>query len=264
MRTLKATPDYLRADIAYSREQLKIDRENGVIYGYNVAQLGPFKDLRGEFDAKSLTMIADQINAMPKGIKMRFGHPTLSSDGIGKFLGRGREARVEGASVKANAYLDKTSLQPQPGGGTPLGGYVMDLAESDPEAFGSSLVIEPQQVLRRDSAGRPMVGDDGEPLPPLWYPKRLHASDVLDDGDAVHTGFLSSELIEGLPDAAVRKACELLDGQFQGQTREVVEARLSAWLSRYCNLRFGPSGPDVATLQRKLRNKMLDIELSGR
>jgi hypothetical protein len=72
-----------------------------------------------------------------------------------------------------------------------LGGYVMDLAESDPDALSSSLVLQTEKVQILDEKGRPKKDDKGEDVPPVWLPTKLHASDVVDTGDAVD-GFLSA------------------------------------------------------------------------
>jgi hypothetical protein len=211
-----------------------VDRDKNVIRGYIVAQEGPFKtEDRGEFDQQSLKTVVRLMNAKPGGLKSRFAHPTLSGDGLGTFLGRARNARLDGDRVRADLHLDPTSFDTPNGD---LGGYVMRLADSDPDAFASSLVLKSDKRYRNDARGRRARDDEGKELPPLWRPTILHASDVVDGGEAVD-GFLSAD---GLPDAVVRRGAELLDQQFAGQPREVVEARCMEWLSRYLELRFGP------------------------
>ena len=140
--------------------------------------------------------------------------------------------------ARGDMHIDATALDTPPDGGKPLGLYVMDLAESDPDMFGTSLVLQVNQELRRDAKGNPLKDDAGNELPPLWIPTKLHASDVVDEGDATNA-FLSADILAGLPDAIVRQGCELLDAQFSGQTRSVIQSRLSAFVDRYLNLRFG-------------------------
>jgi hypothetical protein len=60
-----------------------------------------------------------------------------------------------------------------------------------------------------------------------WIPGPLRAA------------FLSADILASLPDAIVRQGCELLDAQFAGQERNVIKARLSAFVDRYLNHRFG-------------------------
>ena len=249
-------PEWLRA--AFKREVSKPDREKGIVPDVILAEEGPFKsEGRGEFDRAAIRSIVKMANAKPGGLKSRWTHPGLSSDGLGKFLGRVKNVRSdtilreagtdkdgnplmkERLVARGDLYLDKTALEPSPESGSkPYGVYVMDLAESDPDAFGTSLVLKVNQETRIDKQGKPLKDDFGEDLPPLWIPTELHASDIVDEGDATNS-FLSADILAGLPDAIVRQGCELLDAQFAGQDREVVEARCKAFLNRYLAYRFG-------------------------
>jgi hypothetical protein len=232
---LQPETDWLRADIFPTTIRPRVDRANGVIYGRVLAEKGRFKTSRGEFDDKSLDLIHGLTADHPNGLKARWTHPALSSDGLGKFLGRDRNIRRDGDRVLGDLHLDKTALQTPPFGGKPLGIYVMDLAESDPGAMGSSLVLKVEEEQRLAADGTAAKDENGKQLPPLWRPTKLHACDVVDDGDAVHNGFLSADL----PDAVVRDVAAALDSQFSGCDRPTVEARGQAFLSRYLDLRFG-------------------------
>lgn len=262
------SPRRLRAAAPAARPT-GVDRANNVILGYTVAQVGPFKSAgRGEFDLRSLRTIVQLGNEMEKGLKVRYTHPTDSDDSLGKFLGRATKFRLAEArnaagkkvdAVRADLKFDPTALDTPPGGGgKPLGRYVMDLAESDPDAISSSLVLDPDQEARLDHrTGLPLVGPDGEELPPLWRPKKLFASDIVDEGDAVD-GLLSAEgLCRALSadtltdelravlkfDNLQRLSTQLLDGFFKGAPREEVEEKCKAWLARYLDLRHGGKGP---------------------
>lgn len=260
-------PKWLRADV--KAKTGTVDRDKGIIHGVILAEEGVFKDRRGEFDRASIRKVVSLAKLRASGLKSRFAHPSLSSDGLGKFLGRYhdvrsdtvlREAGQDAAGkplvremlvARGDLYLDQTALEPSPeGGGKPLGVYIMDLAESDSDALGASLVLQTDQITRTDSKGRPLTDEStGEELPPLWMPTALHAADVVDDGDATHS-FLSADILAGLPDAIVRQGCQLLDAQFGGQSREAVEARLTAFIGRYLNHRFGePEEPQAEAEQ---------------
>ena len=249
MNALKETPDWLKANAAGS--PIGVDRkagEAGIIYGYIAAQAGPFKsEGRGEFDMAALKEIVKLMKSAPNGLKSRFAHPTLSDDGLGKLLGRAKNPRMdtistresdgalkvdEVAVVRADLHLSPTSRKTPSGD---LGGYVLDLAESDPDAMSSSLVLTKEDEHRIDKNGRPARDDNGNVLPPLWRPRRLHASDIVDTGDAVD-GILS---VDGLPDKLVRQGAAMLDEQFAGQSREVIKARAKSWLGKYLDRRFG-------------------------
>ena len=259
MPTLPIVTEWLRAGVTGGA--IGVDRKQQIIHGYVVAQEGPFKsDDRGEFDESALRQIVKLIKAAPNGLKSRFAHPSLSDDGIGKFLGRVKDPRIEEIgpresyggkrtdtvkAVRGDLHLDPTSRNTPSGD---LGGYVMDLAESDPDALSSSLVLTTEKAFRIDKKGRPLKDDAGNELPPLWRPQALHASDVVDTGDAVD-GMLSLDIETEaiLPDAIVRQGAKLLDKQFAGQPREAVEARCEAWLSRYLDMRYGEeSGESLA------------------
>ena len=264
MPTLKSQPDWLRAGI--SSKASAVDRKANILRGYVIAQEGPFKsDGRGEFDVAALKTIVSLGNAKSGGLKSRFTHPDMSNDGLGKFLGRAKDLRIDKAidartgksvaAVRGDLHFDKTALDTPPEGGKPLGQYVMDLAESDPDALSSSIVVQADQEFRLDKDGDPLTDEEGNELPPLWRPTVLHASDIVDTGDAVD-GLLSANIdIERLPLSVLWKGEQLLDAVFLDQTREVVEARLAAYVLRYLNRKFGepaPAGPTPKLSARRL------------
>lgn len=264
--TIPKQSEWLKADAI--APPIGVDREARVIHGYVLAQEGPFKsEGRGEFDIKGLRQIVRLAKDKPKGLKSRFAHPSLSGDGIGSFLGRTNNVRMgnvqvnrDGKLLELNAVRGDLRLDPSsfvaPSGN--LGDYVMRLAESDPDAMSSSLVLKPEFQYRLDNHGKRRIDDNGKELPPLWWPLELHASDIVDTGDAVD-GFLS---VVDLDDSLVRQGCELLKGFLPGQPREIVEARLQAWLQEALNWRFGNepaeelAGIPVEDVERALRHKM--------
>jgi hypothetical protein len=275
-------PQWLRANVTGRPEAT--DRAAKVLRGFVVAQAGTFKDRRGAFDKEALSMIAAQGNAAPKGLKSRFGHPTLSDDGIGKFLGRAVGFRLGKAldarsgkpvdAVRADLHFDATAHDTPHGD---LADYVMRLAESDPDAISASLVIEPDEVEQLDAKGRPLKDDDGEPLPAIWRPKRLHAIDVVDTGDAVDALLSPEQLTQALSvgltpelagvlrfDNVARLASQMLDGLFAGQGEAVIRARCEAWLARYLSHRFGEAGPTPDLDARRERMDRLTVALRRR
>ncbi len=213
---------------------VKVDREARILRGFVVAQTGPFKeaDPRGEFDGKSLKQIVALMKKEPKGLKSRFTHPDLSADGLGKHLGRAREPWIEEITVTRHGeklqveairadlhFADSASKTPS----GDLAGYVMDLAEEDPDALSSSLVLEREEEYRLNRDGtRQRDEASGKSLPALWRPTKLHAADIVDTGAAVD-GLLSAE---GLPDGVVRQATALLRQQFADKDRAFVEQHL--------------------------------------
>ena len=246
-----------------SSRAVGVDRVNGILRGFVVAQKGPFKsDGRGEFDDDSLDSIVKLMNENQGGTKSRFTHPDMSNDGLGKFLGRAKDPAIGTAidertgkkvkAVRADLHFDKTALETPIEGGKPLGVYIMDLAESDPDAVSSSLVLRVDQAYRLETDGTRTKDKEGNPLPPLWRPKKIHASDIVDTGDAVD-GLLSAGIdVDALPLAALWRGAELLDSVFAGQPVEVIRERCSAWLERYLSSKFG--GLDMGQLADEIRS----------
>lgn len=287
MRTIPLRPEYLRAT-AVGRA-IGVDRDAKVLRGYVAAQSGPFKsDGRGEFDELSLEQIVKLANTARGGVKSRFTHPDLSGDGLGKFLGRARDFSLSTAldartgkkvkAVRADLHFDPTAHDTPHGD---LAKYVMDLAESDPDALSSSLVVKPEEVFRLAKDGAPVADDEGNPLPPLWRVKELHASDIVDTGDAVDGLLSAPQLAEALSvgitpelkkllkwDNLVRLSSQLLDGMFEGQPREVVEARVTEYLTRYLNRKFGAdipaATPRLDAMSTRLAEMMLATERMSR
>lgn len=182
METIKSEHELFRADIARGIEKKEkgIDRDKGIIYGYAVMTKGAVKDSRGwEIDDITLDQLVKFGNKSKIGIKSRFGHPNMSSTALGSFLGRAKKFRKEEGIVRADLYLDKTAYDTPNGD---LATYVLDLAESDPDAFGSSIVFDYELEYRIEKDGTPKIDPDTkEELPPLLRIKKLFASDIVDD-----------------------------------------------------------------------------------
>lgn len=256
-KQMKPHPHWLRASVV--SRPTGVDRNAKMIRGMVVAQLGEFKDGRGQFDAAGIQKIVELTNAKPKGLRSHFTHGTLSGDGLGKYLGRVRNAYRDTAvdartgktvaAARADLVFDESAFKTPSGD---LATYIMDLAESDPDAISSSLVIEPKEHYPTDAKGRILIDDHGEPLPPIWEPLALHGSDIVSKGAAVD-GLLSAGIdVDGLPDAVVHRGAEMLDQFFAGQPREVIEQRCTAWLSRYLDSKFPPAPAPVPVATPKL------------
>lgn len=121
---------------------------------------------------------------------------------------------------------------------------MLDLAEEDPGAISSSLVLSNTIKTERLS--------DDETLPPHWMPEQLLFSDIVGDGDAVHGDLLGSdgadlldEFMAGserrIPTKLAIAGTQFLDQLFPGADRDVLYSRITAWRDRYLSLRF-PSG----------------------
>lgn len=237
MGTMSAVPAW-ESCLSTGRGLIGVDQENKILLGYIVAEAGPFKsEGRGEFDTRSLQMIVEQGNAAKMGLKSRFGHPGASSDALGTHLGRARNFRMDGDRIaRADLHLAPASFSSPKGN---LGQHVLDMAMHDPEAIGSSLVIDPDREFRLNEDGTRKLGPDKKPLPPLWRPKKLFASDIVEEGDATNS-LLSADIREDdLTMDHVRRAYEMLNSVYAGQERDVTRSRLLAFVDRYLDSRYG-------------------------
>jgi hypothetical protein len=251
--------------------KIGVDRKNEVIHGWILAQAGPFKsDGRGEFDDKSLALILSQARKAPNGLKSRLAHPNESNDGIGKLLGRVKDPypdfvvpkESEGqpgggrvACVRGDLHIDPSAHKAE----FDMAEWLMTVCESDPDAISSSLVLDNQSEYRIKPDGTPMLDADGDPLPPLWRPTVLHASDCVDTGDAVD-GLLSAsipaEALSAMPNGLLWQAEKMLNQQFAGKDREFIEGHLLTFLYRYLDRRF--TGEKLTGLER--RNRKIESE----
>lgn len=111
----------------------------GMIRAFAVITRGEALGHDAWIDRTFLHQVAEQINASENGRKSRFTHPGLSSDGLAKFLGRTKNAFVDGDTVRADQHFAKSSHRTPDGD---LAGYLMDRASEDPESFGASIVFE--------------------------------------------------------------------------------------------------------------------------
>ena len=149
MNPLQRTPKRFRADPAYgiqaATDNRPVEREGG---DYNAGLIrGAAIVTRGEalghglwLDRTFLEQTAEGINTRFDGAKVRFTHPGLSSDGLGTFLGRAKNAQDDGDVVRADIHFVRLAHETPDGN---LATYVMDLAETDPSAFGASITYMP-------------------------------------------------------------------------------------------------------------------------
>ena len=257
-------------------EHLGVDRQanegRGAVRGIILAQEGPFKTRhRGEFDRKSIRSIVKLGKEHKKGLLSRYTHPDASTDSLGKGTGRIRNIRYDTVekdgqelAVARGDHFFYRAAHKTPAGEN-LADYLMTLADEDTEAVMMSMVLERDEEFRLDSKDRPKLGDDGEPLPPLWRPTVLHASDWVGDGDAT-TSLLSHGLSsEGLPDEAVRQVTQLLRSHFEGKSREYVKSHCEGFLKLALEHYFPgtdeeeePDCPQLTAddLRRQLRHKL--------
>lgn len=112
----------------------------GLIRGFAVITVGEALGHGMWIDDVFLGQVSEAINAEKLGVKSRFAHPELSGDGMGKMMAKTFGAEVVDERVYADNHFLKSSHRTPDGD---LGGYVMDLAEEAPDAFGASIAFMP-------------------------------------------------------------------------------------------------------------------------
>lgn len=196
---------------------------------------------RGEADGHDLWIdhtflgqVADAINGMPAGVKVRFTHPGLSGDGLGKFLGRAKHADVADGRVLADVHLSPTAHKTPDGD---LASYVMDLAEADAAAFGMSISYYRDKKAEenfRDEQGERSPDEKNVHNYPHSRLKKLFAADVVDDPAANPKGLFHRG-------QAIAQEADALLSFSVGLTRDVPElveldvdpARVSGFVGRF-------------------------------
>jgi hypothetical protein len=209
---LKRKPSYLRSGISRGLDdstEHQVDRRGGqskagIIRGVAVATMGEARGHRMWLDSEFLDALTESVNQSPKGVKARFTHPGLSSDGLGKYLGKFRRAYRVDNLVRADLEF-AASAHDTPDGD--LAGYVMDMAEESPEDFGTSIVFEPDYgeedrftTENSDEKGR-FVSPDPENKENYRHARlhRLRATDVVDEPAANPDGLFHAT---GIPEHA--------------------------------------------------------------
>lgn len=115
------------------------DRGAGLIKNFSVITKGEALGHGMWCDDVFLQQNLDAINAAGEaGLKCRFTHPGLSADGLGKFLGKLKNASKKGDQVFCDLHISKNAHKTPDGD---LADYVMSMAEEDPDEFGSSIVF---------------------------------------------------------------------------------------------------------------------------
>lgn len=188
--------------LAVDQSLAAVDREGGrfgfgLIRGVSVITRAEALGHGMWIDAEFLQSTADALNAAERGVKARFTHPSLCADGLGSYLGRFENARVDGDQVRADLHLAEAGHKTKDGD---MADYVMGLAEEDPEAFATSIVFTHDEDAAVDfAAGH--VDDDGafqspDPLNVDNHPHarlaKLHACDVVDEPAANPGGFFAN------------------------------------------------------------------------
>ena len=219
-----------------------VDRAAHVIRGFSVAQIGEASGHDQRLDAKTLEQIvALGTAAGDKGMKARFTHPTDCNDGMGKFLGRAKNFRLDGDRVRADLHIADSAFKTPSGD---LASYVMDLADEDPQAFGASIVFDGTAEYELDESNVPKIDPaTKKKLMPVTRVMKLKAVDVVDTPAANGEGFFADD--QRQTPAHVASALDRLPATSPAE----LVSRAATFLSSYSELRFGQPIDRVALTQ---------------
>ena len=177
-------------------KRTKVDEERHVIMGASAMQSNVEALGHGFLiDDKTLTQLVALGNGKSKdaGIKSRFTHPSLSSDGLGKFLGRGRNFRHVGDKVLFDLHLSDLASKSPDGD---LRDYAETLARDEPDIAGFSVVVSQDKPAWKLEDGtevhtreRP---DNATTDMPFLRLKDFHAVDLVDEPAANRDGVFSA------------------------------------------------------------------------
>lgn len=223
----------------------RVDLDKHIIYGMAVAEPGEVKGHGAKIDE---TFIADLVrlgNETPAGSKQRFGHPAMSGNAIGSFLGRAKNFRDDRGVARADLHLSPAAARAPQGD---LRAYVESLAASDAGAFGNSIAFEAGPFYKVTDADEMVLegSADYDELagPPFFSIEHLTAVDVVDDPAA--TGGAFSIFSAGLEAATVT---EFLDEH--PEIWQIVEANPTAmapFFERYREYLQTTSTPPAVTV----------------
>ena len=201
---------------------LSVDRERHIIYGVSAAQAVEALGHGMVLDGKTIAQVVEHGNAARNGVKSRFAHPGLSSDGMGKHLGRLRNFRQEGDKAIADLHIADSAFKSPSGD---LGTYIMDMAEDDPDMFGLSMVVRGERFWTlADGSEVAAVTEDGERTKrpenattqhPVLRVAQLVAVDAVDEPAANRDGLFAARHLwatNGLAQEAFADIDEYLDG----------------------------------------------------
>ena len=140
---------------------------------------GPAKGHGFSLDALSI----NQVVAQGEGIRGRWTHPSPFSDGLGSFLGRWHNLRMENSKAVGDFHFSEAAHQYHPQGlQVSAAQWLMDRAEQDPDVLGVSVVAEMDvESVQLDGESR-LVG----------RVRRLEAGDFVDEPAANKDGLFQA------------------------------------------------------------------------
>jgi hypothetical protein len=207
----------------------RVDRKNNIVFGASLIQLGDLNDDRDwTVDEGTLSNALEIMQRGNNGSKARFTHPNMSADGMGSYLGRWKNLRIDGDKLRGDLHLAASAFKTPNGD---LATYVMDMAEEDASAFGVSLATRVnREEMEKIRLEKKAADENWKGRTPLRF-RAVHAADVVDEPAATRGGFFSLSEVDNrnLP----AQATALLNSYFADAEPEVVTARINGFLATY-------------------------------
>lgn len=180
--------EHFKSDILFAQPSINIDRENGILKNVMIIHEGVCKN--GDYvSPEFLNDLVELGNAQKQGVKSRFGHPQMCKSTIGTFIGRFKNYQVINEHSKykviADLHLDaitkKSSVEGQD---IKMFDYLMDMAETNPDMFGTSIHFT--------ASGEPYDHEDGNQYNKPTIQSYI-ASDIVDSPAATDSFFKNSD-----------------------------------------------------------------------
>ena len=240
---LEAAPSFVRYDQATISESDRPDvREEAGDYGAgilsNVALITQGEALGHDMwiDSAMLDQVAG--GASEAGVKARFTHPTMSSDGLGRTLGRVKSLRREGDKVLGDLHFFESAHATPEGD---LAEYVMMLANEDPTAAGLSIVFDTDAEATDDHYNEFTVDgsfaspdESNEKNLPHARVAKLRAADVVDEPAANPDGLFHRQSVSADAGSFLEYCVGLSDDKPQASFG-VDSDRAKAFFQRWLN-----------------------------
>lgn len=219
---------------------VRVDRAARVVFGCALMQAGdlnPGDSRNWTVTSETLFQAFELGNRGNNGLKARFTHPNMSSDGMGSYLGRWKNLRLDGDTLRADLHIADAAFSSPQGD---LGTYVMEMADSEPDMFGVSLATELDlENLSEFEMQQQTTGDASA----RWSMQftAVRAGDVVDEPAATRGGMFDLMTVDqrNLP----AQATALLQTYFGDAEPAVVRSRIDGFLDRYFSNK-GATMPD--------------------
>ena len=172
--------NYLSTDTLFQSSTPAINSESGIIQNVLVVCKGEAKGHNLFLNDDFLEKTALLGNQAEKGIKARYGHPNMCSTALGTYIGRYKNFRKINDNVVADLHLDATA-KISPNGN--LYDYILQLAATNPDMFGSSIAFKCGEVTSLTEA----IENSPQTITRNYASiESLHAVDLVDEPAATN------------------------------------------------------------------------------